>query len=656
MRFHEFGPFRIDTIKRLLLRDGEPVALKAKCFETLLVLVEARGQVLDKDELMRRVWPDTVVEESNITVYISTLRKALGENHREHRYIVTVPGRGYSFVAEVKEVREERAELISREQSRPSLTTEEVEVDGSTESEGRAFLPRRRLSPVAWRGRYRRPVIVAGLALFSSATIIIAGAVVAYFLSSKSDKTIHSLAILPFAVDGNDPDIERLAEGIANDLANRLSRLPTLTVISSNAVSRYKTRGPQLGSLDAQAVGHEFNVEAVVIGRLAKREDRIYINLELIDARNNSHLRGRQYDRKLADIFDLLEDIAKGISGRLRPDLTELTEKGLNTPAKHGAESSEAYGTYLKGRNFWNKRTEEGLREAIELFDRAVGLDPNSALAYAGLADSYLMLAFHGALSPMEYFPRAKQAAEKAIMIDPNLAEAHTALAYVKYLYDWDWAVADEEFKRAIALNPNYATAHQWYGEYLGQMGRFKESSAEREKALRLDPLSPIITSEQGFSYIEARKYDRALEDFRKAAELYPDFSPAHDFLAYALVFNGLYDEAIAECQKAINLAKAKDGNNFALLAIIYAKSGRQKEAQRLLAEMTLNSKNRYYPPAHIAAAYAALGDKDKAFQWLEKAYQQKDWAMVQIKVEPTFDSLRSDARFSELLKRMNLQ
>jgi tetratricopeptide (TPR) repeat protein len=231
---------------------------------------------------------------------------------------------------------------------------------------------------------------------------------------------------------------------------------------------------------------------------------------------------------------------------------------------------------------------------------------------------------------------------------------------HIKYLYDWDWAGADAEFKRAINLNPNYATAHQWYGEYLGMMGRFDDALAEREKALRLDPLSPIITSEQGFSYMEApmeaRRYDRALQEFRKAAELYPDFSPAHHFLSFALGLNGLYDEAVAECQKAISLANANDGYNFISLAIIYAKSGRRIDAQKLLAEMASNPKNKYYAPAHIAAVYAALGDKDMAFQWLEKAYQQKDWAIVQIKVDPIFDSLRSDARFSDLLKRMNLQ
>src|SRR5262245_26362807 len=329
MRFYEFGPFRIDTVKRLLLRDGEPVALKSKCFEMLLVLVEARGQVLEKDELMSRVWPDSIVEESNITVYISTLRKALNENPQEHRYIVTVSGRGYSFVAEVKEALEDSAELILQAQSHLSLITEEGEVDRSLEKEGRSFLLLRRFSvfPVSPRWRRNRPVMVAGLVVFSLATIIIAASGVVYFSSSKNDKAIRSLAILPFTIAGNDAEVEILAYGIANDLANRLSRLPALTVISSNAVSRYKTRYPQADAPDAQTVGREFNVEAVIVGKVEQRGDRIYIDVELIDARNNGHLYG---EVKLTDIFNAQKDIAKGISQRLRPG---LTEKERNIPA-----------------------------------------------------------------------------------------------------------------------------------------------------------------------------------------------------------------------------------------------------------------------------------------------------------------------------------
>jgi tetratricopeptide (TPR) repeat protein len=308
---------------------------------------------------------------------------------------------------------------------------------------------------------------------------------------------------------------------------------------------------------------------------------------------------------------------------------------------------AEAYQLYLKGRYFWNRRTQMDLRKAIELFDGAIALDPSYALAYAGLGDSYQVLAFHGGLSPNEYFPKARAAAERAIEFDENLAEAHCTPAYVRFYYDWDWVGAEREFKGAIELNPDYATAHQWYGEYLGYMGRPDESLAEREQALNLDPLSPIITSELGLSYLAARKYDRALEEFRKAVELYPDFAPAHSFLAEACEWNGLYDEAISECRKAIN--KTNDNNLEVQLAQIYARCGRRADALRLLAEMKVESNNAYYPATQVAVVYEALGDKEQALDWLETAYE------VGLKVYPMYDSLRSEPRFVELMKRMGL-
>jgi len=344
------------------------------------------------------------------------------------------------------------------------------------------------------------------------------------------------------------------------------------------------------------------------------------------------------------------EEIVKAISEKLRSSLTRMEEDQLS---KRYTESAQAYQSYLRGRYFWNKRTEPDLRKAIAFFDEAIGIDPQYCLAYAGLADSYQVLIFHGGLSPSAYCPKARFSAEKAIEIDDTLAEAHTALAYVKFYYDFDWQGAEGEFRRAIKLNPSYATAHQWYGEYLGEMGRIDESLVERKEALRLDPLSPIITSELGFSYYEAGNYDRAIEEFRKAAELYPDFSPAHDFLAAAYEQSGRYDEAIAECEKAITLAD--ESYNFLTLARIEARSGRRSDAQRLLGEIVESSKRRYCSPALIAMVYAALGDKDKVFEWLEKAYQERDWGLAQLKVSPELASVRSDPRYADLLKRMNL-
>jgi serine/threonine-protein kinase len=494
--------------------------------------------------------------------------------------------------------------------------------------------------------RRRRRLALGALAIAAAAASII------YFSSFDRAKAIDSVAILPFTSAAADPDVQYMADGIADDLTDRLSRLPALTVISNRAASRYKAADPQAAGPDIRAIGRELNVQAVVSGSVVQHGDRVYVSVELIDARNNRHLWGQHYDRKPADIFGMQDEIAHGISETLRVNWTGPRSA---LAAKRQTESTEAYQAYLKGRYFWNQRTEDGLHKAISFFDQARGIDPDYALAYAGLADSYQLLAFHGGLSPKDYYPSARAAAERAVTIDDDLAEAHTALAYVKFLYDWDWAGAEVEFRRAIEINPNYATAHQWYGEFLGRLGRIDESLAERKVALTLDPLSPIIRSELGYSYVEARQYDRAVEEFRNATELYPDFSPAHCFLSLAYQYSGLYDEALAECRRAIDLGKS---DHFLLLQLahILAISGKRAESRQLLAEITNEPKNRYFPPTHIATVYVALGDKERAFEWLEKAYKERDWGLVGIRVYPEFDAVRSDPRFADLLQRMNLQ
>jgi len=495
-----------------------------------------------------------------------------------------------------------------------------------------------------WHYR-RRNLALGSLAIAAVASII-------YFSSFDGRKPIDSVAILPFTSVGADADVQYLADGIADDLTNNLSRMPGLTVISNRAASRYKDASAQAAGPDIRAIGRELNVQAVVAGSVVQRGDRLYVKLELIDTRDNRHLWGQDYDRRSSDIFRIQEEIARSISQRLRGG---WTDQKAELTAKRQTESTEAYQAYQRGRFYWNQRTEEGLHKAISFFDQARGIDPNYGPAYAGLADSYQLLVFHGGLSPKDYVPSARAAAERAIAIDDSLAEAHTALAYIRSYYDWDWAGAEREFKRAIELNPNYATAHQWYGELLGHLGRIDESLAERKMALTLEPLFPIIRSELGYSYLEARQYDRAVEEFRKATELYPDFSPAHDFLALAYEYSGLYDQALAECHKAIDLAKS---DHYLLLQLvrISAKAGKRAEARKLLAEITNGAEHHYFPRAHIAAAYIALGDKERALEWLEKAYSERDWGLPLIKTFPDFDDLRSDPRFSDLLKRMNLQ
>jgi serine/threonine-protein kinase len=535
---------------------------------------------------------------------------------------------------------------------RPSIAVGELSEDerasGLVGPGGASNIKRKTLSGtqlISQVRHYRRSLALGSLAIAGTAASII------YFSTFERRKAIDSVAILPFTSASADPDAECLAEGIADHLTNSLSRLSGLTVISNRAASRYKVARPQAAGPDIQAVGRELKVRAVVAGTVVQRGDRVYVDAELIDARNNRHLWGQRYDRKAADIFGMQEEIASGISEALRSSFSGQ-KQGLT--AKHHTESREAYQAYLKGRHFWNQRTNEGLQNAIQFFDQAIGIDPSYGAAYAGLGDSYQLLTFYSGLSPATYSPRARAAAERAIAIDDELAEAHTTLAYVKFYYDWDWTAAEAEFKRAIQLNPNYATAHQWYGEFLGNLGRVDESLAERNKALTLDPLSPIISTEVGDSYYQARQYDRAVEEFRKAAKLYPDFSPAHSFLAMGCESSGLYDEALAEIQRAIDLFK--NDVFLALRARILARSGKPREARQALAEITNQSKHGFLPPTLIARVYAALGDKEQAFEWLDKAYAERDWGLVALRVDPTLDDLRSDPRFSDLLKRMNLQ
>jgi TolB-like protein/Tfp pilus assembly protein PilF len=490
-----------------------------------------------------------------------------------------------------------------------------------------------------------------GLAL---GALAIAGAVasIIYFSSFERAKAIDSVAILPFMNAATDPDVEYLADGIADDLTNRLSRLPALTVISNRAASRYKAADPQAAGPDIRVIGRELNVQAVVAGSVVQRGDRLYVKAELIDARDNRHLWGQNYDRGSSDIFRIQAELARGISQRLRAGSIDQKAELM---AKRPTESTEAYQAYQRGRFYWNQRTEEGLHKAISFFDQARGIDPNYGLAYAGLADSYQLLVIYGALSSKDYYPNAKAAAERAIALDDSLAEAHTSLAYVRFSDDWDWAGAEVEFKRAIELNPNYATAHQWYGEFLGDLGRYEESLAERKIALMLDPLSPVIRSELGLSYLEARQYDRAVDELRKTAELYPDFPLVHSFLSAAYEYSGRYDEALAECRGAIDFDGSANVPHPGL-ASIYARSGRRAEARQLLTQMTNETKHGFFSPTSIARVYVALGDKERAFEWLEKACNARDWGMINIKVWPGFDDVRSDPRFADLLKRMNLQ
>ncbi len=463
----------------------------------------------------------------------------------------------------------------------------------------------------------------------------------------RSRKAIDSLAILPLINVSADKSMEYFSDGITESIINNLSQLPRLRVMARSTVFRY--RGEEV---DPQEVGRELGVRAVMTGRVLHLDDNLIIKAELVDANDGAHLWGEQYNRKMVDVFSVQQEISREISEKLRFKLTGEEQKRLT---RRSTENPQAYQFYLKGRYCWNKRTPEGFRKAIEHFEEAIEIDPVYAAAYAGLADSYNMLGTYSALAPREAFPKAKAAATRALEIDDTLAEAHTSLAYVENSYDWDWMGAEFEFKRAIELNPSYATAHYWYAiTHLAALGRLNEAKAELTQAKELDPLSLIIGTNLGWLSYFARQYDRAIEQYEKTIELDANFGVAYYKLGQAYERKGLAEEAITQYRKALYLSINSPGIMSAL-GHACAQAGKPEEARHVLDELKEMSKERYVSPYFIAEVYRGLGELDKTFEWLEKAFADRsDW-LVWIGVEPAFDDLRSDPRFINLLHRIGL-
>jgi eukaryotic-like serine/threonine-protein kinase len=496
-------------------------------------------------------------------------------------------------------------------------------------------------APAWWRRKSMLAIAAIGL-------LVLLGAGGWFYRSSgRGDETIDSMAVLPFVNASGDPNTEYLSDGITESLINSLSQLPHLRVMSRDSAFMYKGK-----DTDARAVGLALGVRAVLKGRVMQRADNLEISAELVDTRDDSHIWGQRYSRKAADIFALQGELAKDMTSMLRMRLTGEDEKHM---AKSYTANPEAYQDYLKGRYWWNKRTEEGYNKGIEYFQQAIAKDPTYALAYSGLADCYSLLAFNGNVPPKEDVPRAKEAALKALEIDDTLAEVHNSLGYIKAFYDWDWRGGEREFQRAIELNPSDATAPYMYGLALLNVGRLEEAIAEEKRAVELDPLSLVNNRTLGTAFYVARQADQAIEQERKTLEMDPNFIVARNDLGYAYLQKSMYREGIAEFEKALMISP---GDTFALsgLGYAYAVAGRRAEAQKVLDQLNELSKQKYVPGAQIARIYAGLGDKEKAFEWLEKGYEQRSLAFTILKVVPWYDPLRSDPRFTDLLRRMNLQ
>ncbi|HYV00547.1 MAG TPA: winged helix-turn-helix domain-containing protein [Pyrinomonadaceae bacterium] len=627
--FYEFGRFRVKSDERLLLRGEDLVPLTPKAFDILLTLLENDGRIVNKDDLMKKVWPNTFVEEGNLTQNVSLLRKALGESANGPQFIETVPRRGYRFVAPVSRGSEngqdsliENAAILptNAQQTRPGITTRR-----------RTFLSR------------RLPAVALTVAIVSVAVAGIA------YLSARnkagaSPSAIQSIAVLPFVDDSVDGDAEYLDDEIAASLVNSLTKLPKLRVVPRSVMVTYKGR-----NVDPRQVGQELNVRAVVTGRVHRRGDTISIQADLIDLDSVSQIWGQHYERRLSDILLVQEEISRDIFENLRLKLNVEEQKQL-----------EAYRLYLKGRNAWNKRTREGMEQGIDFFQQAINADPNYAAAYAGLADCYNMQVIYGVDSPKEGFPKAKAAAVKALEMDDTLAEAHTSLAFIKFRWDRDRVEAEREFLLAFKQKATYAPAHQWYSSYLVALERFDEAIAEAKRTAELEPLSFTGSSHLGWILYLSGHNDEAIAQCTKILNLDPNSFPARRYLGLAYEQKGMYPQAIDEFQKGVKISGSP--LMLALLGHAYAVSGKTKEARQVLSDLHDLSESReaesrrYVSPYTVAAIHAGLGDKDQAFKWLEQANEERDVWLMNLKVDPVFAKLRSDRRFQDLLTRAGLR
>lgn len=614
-RFYVFGRFRLDAAGRILFCGEQAVPLTPKAADTLLLLVENAGQVVDKDDLLKNVWQDAFVEEGSLTRTVSLLRKALEDAGGDQEYIATVPKRGYRFVAPVTLAEDTPRVTVAAASPPPAVS--------------RPAPSRKRL-----------------VLTFAVAAFVLLGVFLArqLWLRGHTPGRRLMLAVLPFQNLTGDANQEFFADGLTEEIITELAALnpQQMGVIARSSAMTYKTSNKSTAQ-----IGRELGVNYILEGSVRTWGQRIRITAQLIQVSDQTHVWADSFDRQPEDVLaletDVAEVVARQINVRLSPRPAEQLAAHPINPA--------AYEAYRKGRYFWYKRTEENLRKGIDYFNQAVTLDPAYAPAYVGLSDSYLMLAGRGLVNARDVVPQAKAAAEKALALNPQLGEAHASLGHVR-LHDWDWSGLDEEFKRGIELNPANAFAYYYYSEYLMAMGRTEESLSVVKRVQEIDPVSPIIGTTLPSQYYFARMYDAAADDLHKALELNPDFFLLHFRLAQAYIQQKKNQEAIDEMQKAVALSQ-RSTEMIAGLAQAYAAAGKTTPMRELLDELERRSHTKYVQPFYIARIYASAGDRERSLGWLEKAYADRSVDLIELKIEPAFDPLRSDPRFTDLLHRV---
>ena len=579
------------------------------------------------------------------------------------RCLAKDPGERYQNIKDVAiELKEVRHEMESTgEMTVPSVSSPHSEARTMWQSEttrGQSDLPATAAPPSSPATRASSAeFIVSGIKQHKTATaiaaialLLVAGAVVfgirSYLHASSTEVAVESIAVIPFENQNKDASSEWISDGLTESIINNLTQLPNLRVIARSSVFRYKGR-----QTDPLAVGRELGVRAVLTGRLMQRGETMLISTELIDIRDNKQLWGEQYERQLADMLSVQREIAREITNNLRPTLSGMEQLRAD---KQYTVNPEAYQLYLKGRFYWNKRTANDLQKAIPYFQQAIDKDQNYAMAYSGLADSYALLTAYSGEPPRQLMPKAKEAALKALALDDKLAEAHASLGQITAYYDYDFATAERQYRRAIELNPNYATAHQWLAEHLAATKRLDESQMEIRRALELDPMSVIMNRIYADILMDARRFDEAIQQYHKTLDLDPNFPTARFFLGRAYEAKGMYDQAVEEYSKASLMGNVPP-EAVQAMRDVYGKFGWKAYVQMQLERMLSQSRQTSMPPFVIAGMYARVGRKEEALAWLEKGYEERDFRMTLISVSFEFDGIRSDPRFKELVRRLGL-
>jgi TolB-like protein/DNA-binding winged helix-turn-helix (wHTH) protein/Flp pilus assembly protein TadD len=617
-RYLRFGVFEADVEALELRKGGKLLPLQEQPFQLLAILLKRPGELVTREELQAALWPQTVVDfDHGLNKAVSKIRDALGDSAENPRFVQTVARRGYRFLADVSAVGLAPAYSPAVEAAPPPATSS----------------PRR---------FWRRIAVATGLA---AALLLV---IIALRLTStfKSSPQVHSLAVLPLENLSGDAAQEYFADGMTDELITQLAQISALRVISRSSAMSYKHLQKPLAD-----IARELNVDAVVEGSILRSGERVRITAQLIRVPADEHLWAQSFEGNLTDTLALQSQVARAVADRIRVTLSRTEHEALQ---KTRTVNVQAYDDYLKGRFYWNQRTREGLKQAIDYFKSSIALEPSYAEAYAGLADSYALSGDweYGILSPAEAFVQAKQAAYKALALNDSLSEAHTSLAFVLDLYGWDWESAEEQYRVAIGLSPGYATAHHWYAFHLLLMGRTSEGIDELRTAENLDPLSLIIGADLADALCIARRFDEAIVQIRKTLTLGPDFALGHFELGQVLVQKRDYESAISEFQKAIEIAGHRavfDSN----LAYAYALSGRRPEAMQIAKGLEMRPDSNPAASASIALIYAGLGDADQSMIWLNKAYDVR--FNPSILLRPAFDSLRLDKRFQDLRRRIGL-